>query len=104
MKEIESKTVSQEISTEASTDANPKLIIHQYIAFLKDSKIMFGTVIVIQEDSEHIVVEVMKNAELDSPNLFIYPPDDASLDVVQADVLPLLPVFSLNFEAFKSMT
>ena len=119
MKEIESKTVSQEISTEASTDANPKLILHQYIAFLKDSKIMFGTVIVIQEDSEHIVVEVMKNAELDSPNLFIYPPDDASLDVVQADVLPLLPVFSLNanfsarsnpvweqenVEAFKSMT
>ena len=119
MKEIESKTVSQEISTEASTDANPKLILQQYIALLKDSKIMFGTVIEIQEDSEHIVVEVMKNAKLDSPNLFIYPPDDASLDVVQADVLPLLPVFSLNvnfsartnpvwelenFEAFKSMT
>ena len=119
MKEIESKTVSQEISTAASTDANPNLILHQYIALLKDSKIMFGTVIAIQEDSEHIVVDVMKNAELDSPNLFIYPPDDASLDVVQADVLPLLPVFSLNvnfsartnpvwelenFEAFKSMT
>ena len=47
-------------------------------------------------NNENIEVEVMANANLDMPNLFIYPPDDASVTVKHTDVLSLLPVFSLN--------
>ena len=70
------------------------LVLHQYVAIEKESKILFGTI--IELNNENIEVEVMANANLDMPNLFIYPPDDASVTVKHTDVLPLLPVFSLN--------
>ena len=70
------------------------LILHQYAAVVMDSKILFGTVVEVKDDTA--VVEVMIHSGLDHPNLFNYPPDDASIEVKKTDVLPLLPVFSLN--------
>ena len=80
---------------------------------------LFGTFTEIQDVGDNILVEVMKPADLGCPNLFNYPPDDASIQAMKTDVLPLIPVFSLNvnfsartnpvwelenFEAFKSLT
>ena len=77
------------------TDKNSNnLVLHQYVAIEKESMILFGTIIELKNDD--VEVEVMTNANLDMPNLFIYPPDDASVTFKHTDVRPLLPVFFLN--------
>ena len=78
----------------AAETQKSKMVLHQYAAFVKDSKIFFGTVTDIAELK--VKIEVLEPAAENSNNLFIYPEDNANIDVDLEDVLPVIPVFSLN--------
>ena len=88
---IENGGTGADVQLEAAPQQ--KLIIHQSAAVVSDTKLFFGTI--VDTVGDKVEVEIMEPIE-HAENLFIYSADSHTVTFNCAEVLPIVPVFSLN--------